>query len=507
MSGRRIYTIAAVAITVLLGLQIIPHHWVLKRLDKIFRFHPEVEVHHRTHISKHIGDVSTRAGLFTPYGITPGGGEKYFLSSALAYQRMGYEVDILVYRSNICDTMDKLENVAMSLRVPLDFSKLRFVRLHHVRESTWKALQYEAFFSISNSKFPQMTALGKRLNIWMCQFPFDLNNTDRGKREELTQRLAGYDVTLVNSVYSEYWYTAYIQPYLADLLEASRPFPTLEILYPPVESFIPMSELAVMRNAAQTTVLHIVVLGRFFRGRQSKGHDVALVVLEELMKRSSRSFHLTLLGNIHPTDESYAYVDELKRNVSSKGLPVTFVTNASPEDIRNSLSRATVMWHLTGMRKDENEDDPASKEHFGIAIAEAMGAGCVPIVTAVGGPSDIVTHGRNGYLAEDMDDYVTYTVSISELPEVKLKELSQRAVIRSQDFSLDRFTSRFAMLGHRSLAVSPYRDFAVKNVDLVRDINVVLSKQRELSVVIIEPSIKPLFEFTIRHVMRIVGPN
>lgn len=458
----------------------------------------------RTGKTTDAGDVSNRAGLFTPYGITPGGGEKYFLTAALAFQTMGYEVDILVKSTNVCDEIWKLEATAASVRVPLNFDRLRMIQLFS--KSTARSLKYEAFFAMGNSKFPVSYAIGSKINVWMCQFPFDLDRPPYSSTK--SANLKDFDVTYVNSRYSQGWYAHYIEPYIVEKMNASASFPALKILYPPVN---PLNVTPGDMNRSYTDddeVFNIVVLGRFFRGRQSKGHDVALNALEAVVQQSDRKFHLSLIGHIHPNEESLQYVSDLRRIALSKNLPVTFITNARPDEVKIVLSSAKAMWHLTGMRKDENENDPASKEHFGIAIVEAMSVGCIPIVTAIGGPSDIVIHGISGYLASSLEDYVNYTIAMAAYPKKRLKNMSKAAIERAELFTLESFVSRFGLLAHKALLSRDFRSFVFKNLPVLQSIgSKVASKSRKLSVVMIEIDLNPLFEFTARNVMNFLGPS
>lgn len=464
------------------------------------RYDPNIE--HTTVLtifgkSTNISSTSTRAGLFTPYGITPGGGEKYFLTAALAFQTMGYEVDILVYFSNVCDTFQKLQATTEAVRVSLNFEKIRLVRVSN--DVTFKSLRYDAFFALGNFKMPPIAALGSTINIWMCQFPFDLNATSYDRPIYLND----YDITLVNSRYSQRWYAHFIEPYIEKYIISNESYPSLEILYPPVNS---IQTVKVPRKYSNNSTIKIVVLGRFFRGRQSKGHDVALHIIESVVNQSDRKFHLSLIGHIHPTEEALNYVAELKSNASSKGLPVTFITNAKPDQVRAALSAANIMWHLTGMRKDNNEIDPASKEHFGIAIVEAMSAGCIPIVTDTGGPVDIVFHGVNGYLASTEDDYTKYTLEIAAMSKKHMEQKSRAAIERSKFFSLKKFVHRFGLLAHKASMSKGFRNFIQRNLPLLRiSGNKLVSKKSPYSAVILETGVNPLFEFAVRNVINFLG--
>lgn len=54
---------------------------------------------------------------------------------------------------------------------------------------------------------------------------------------------------------------------------------------------------------------------------------------------------------------------------AAAGLNVQFHVGASRETLLEIMKNCLVQWHLTGVER-EDEDDPASEEHFGIAVAE-----------------------------------------------------------------------------------------------------------------------------------------
>lgn len=404
----------------------------------------------------------SRVGMLTLYSITPGGGERYFLTSARAFQLQGFHVDILVKSDNKCKTIKFLRNTAEFLRIELDYRKLslKVIKLQSYR-ITKTDHTYDIFYMLGNEKFPQAYGIGKSLNIYMCQFPFDL---DRPSDEQTLNIISDYDIVLVNSLYTLGWYAKLIQPTFNQLRELGRKTPSVQILYPPVDPFIaplviPQPSKGINKLSSSAEVVKIVLLGRFFSGRQNKGHKVAIKLLEKLRTQSSKSFEMTLIGNIHPSPEAKVYVEELKSYVASLQLPVLFLTNAQPSDIAEKLSEATAFWHLTGI-KDEHSgavDDPASLEHFGIAVVEAMGMGCIPIVLNVGGTIDIVEHGKNGFLANTAQDYVTHTIALASMSTDSLQEMKAAAVMKSKKFHVSGFISKLQMIAHRAILSYPLR--------------------------------------------------
>jgi hypothetical protein len=55
-----------------------------------------------------ISKLKPKVGMFTPYELTPGGGERYFLSVATTFFDMGYSVELLLKEENVCGTRECL---------------------------------------------------------------------------------------------------------------------------------------------------------------------------------------------------------------------------------------------------------------------------------------------------------------------------------------------------------------------------------------------------------------
>ena len=70
-------------------------------------------------------DWTMRAALFTPFGLTPGNGERYFFTMAKSLVMMGYDVDIILFEDNPCFTAFCVEETLKSLRINLKFEDFR----------------------------------------------------------------------------------------------------------------------------------------------------------------------------------------------------------------------------------------------------------------------------------------------------------------------------------------------------------------------------------------------
>lgn len=385
-----------------------------------------------------------RVAMFTPYALVPGGGEKYFLSSAAVFQNSGYAVDILVRSDNPCRSLMELMILAQSLRVDLNPVNLR---IRVVKTENFSIVSpklpvkyYSVFYLLGNEKFPQIRGIGTHMNIYMCQFPFDMY--DEGP-QLVYRNLASYQLVILNSQYTLSWYSHLIQPAVDRMFNENNEIiaiPTVKVLHPPVSTFtFPIvsvyglvfgSPLVYMsKNVSLSSnrgVSSIVMLGRFFEGRQNKGHNSALKMIKQMKSIPNiPKFHLTMVGNVHPSEDARRYVSELRNFIEMNNLydDVTLLTNAEPEEIEIVLRHALVIWHLTGIEQTDSartvensiygltkpREDPASYEHFGIAIVEAMGSGCIPVALNKGGVTDIISNGLNGFLADNSSDVVRIT--------------------------------------------------------------------------------------------------
>jgi hypothetical protein len=293
------------------------------------------------------------AGMYTPYALIPGGGERYFLTSAKAFQNHGYNVDILVNPDNPCQNQSFLSKTADSLRIKLDYTKLtiKTIRWGHDYYIESYHNSYEVFYALGNSKFPFIRAIGKKLNIYMCQFPFDMYYKGTHK---LMRIFSEYDIILVNSMYTYDWYAKLMQNTYAGLIQKKLMGPSVKILYPPVDPF------PVKRNSIENStillsignnstvndtntfsqimmepqeIISIIMIGRFFVGRQSKGHDKGIEIFAELLKKTNVPLHLYLVGNIHPSPTNFEYVANMKKLVKEHKLPVTILSDAKPFQI------------------------------------------------------------------------------------------------------------------------------------------------------------------------------
>lgn len=389
----------------------------------------------RSHCRTVEGTVSA---VMTQYDISPGGGEKYLLEAVALFQGLGHFVHIVTSPGNVCHELECLRTVANALRAPISFDQLCVVTFENLNDERLRNF-YHYHFLLGNEKIPQVRGFG-HFNIYMCQFPFDLERTYAPESASL---LMSYDLVWLNSEYSWKWYHHFVWPQLEESVQsfyaysatregiAGDPWPDIQVLYPPVTLHTCESiEDSFRTRGCQS----IVLLGRFFEGRQSKGHSLAIELIRSIIQSyPDLCITLDLVGNIQPGHSKY--VEKLR--AQAVDLPVTFYPSVDSAAMKALMCSASVQWHLTGAVTDELSD-PASIEHFGMSVVEGMSAGIIPVVLNRGGTAEIVDD-NFGRSVDGLADYLRATVDILKYPTDIRQEMRERAFAESRKFSRDVF--------------------------------------------------------------------
>jgi len=443
--------------------------------------------------------AACQALVATPYNILPGGGERYLLEAAGAFQRIPCDVTIGLFSRTQCEG-DCIATVVTKLGVALDPAGVTVIELPQdmafrtlPHEEVLAATPYDFFFLLGNEKLPQVQGLG-RVNLYMCQFPFDWARPSTALERA---NLFTYQMVLLNSEYTHGWYT--------DALERSRllkrpcaPVPT--VLYPPVEA-VPS------RGAVRVTErpLRIVMLGRIFDDRQQKGHMEAIKAFRRLQaawlaaplspdsdpSQQRPLLELYLVGAVMKGHRPYATrVKWLAENVTN----VHVLFDASRRRVLKILRQSRVVWSLTGFRQnrialgkladrlsnrsrphrgrltsfpngvcdvpddfqavddlfeDEKCPDPADTEHFGIAVTEAMSAGAIPVLLSMGGLAELVPSQRVGRLAAHVSEVVSSTLEVLSQTDAQLHAMSMASIEASARFTGTVFQRRLKAIVHK----------------------------------------------------------
>ena len=137
------------------------------------------------------------------------------------------------------------------------------------------------------------------------------------------------------------------------------------------------------------------------------------LAIEAFNSKVLKNKQLLIIGYL--SRENKNYYQKLcglsKGNDNIKILP-----NLRRNDVLTLLFKSKVLFH------------PMPNEHFGIAIIEAMAAGCLPVVHASGGPLEIVDNGQYGLIYRDSREIPELLIRAFNLSEHFQEKVKSRAL-------------------------------------------------------------------------------
>lgn len=335
------------------------------------------------------------AAVVNPYWDTLGGGERYVSSFARLLLDLGWQVDIRWPANLSGQIMD---------RFGIDLSPAKYV-------SQINSSRYQLLFWVSDGSLP--VSLAKKTLIHL-QFPFT--------------QVGG--TALPNYLKSRFYTFVCNSAFTKSFIDREYSV-TSSVIYPPVDTanFFP----------GQKTKT-IIYVGRFSHLTQLKNPQI----LTSAFKRISQQlpgWKLIIAGGVGVGSDA-ELLNQLKQDI--KDLPATLLLNPSFTQLKQLYSSASIFWSASGFGADE-QTNPTKVEHFGITPVEAMAAGCVPIITNLGGHKEIVTHQQDGFLWDTVQELETSTLNLCRHPQL-LSALSASAINKSKMFSIANFNQRFSQI-------------------------------------------------------------
>lgn len=249
-------------------------------------------------------------------------------------------------------------------------------------------------------------------SVVVTSFPFSTLARARDRA-----RMAGYGTVLANSAFTARWV-------------AERWHRRADVLHPPITLVAPREK--------RPTILSV---GRFSGGGRSKRQVEMVDAFRALGPEVHRSWELALAGFV----EDAAYLAEVRRRAT--GLPVTIHTDLDRPSLERLYGESSLYWHACGLDVDQDRE-PQRVEHFGITTAEAMSAGCVPVVLDSGGQPEIVGRdGNAGLLWPTTDAWIDLTRTLID-DDTERARLALGATERARRFSFDAFAPLARALVH-----------------------------------------------------------
>lgn len=309
--------------------------------------------------------------LYSPYiPKHAGGGERYLLSIAEVCS-WSAKTTLLVPPSVVIQTQKRLADYQALFGLDLSRVEVKGSQIGILKNPLRTMIEtksYDVVFAMTDgSIFPS----GAKKSYLIMQVPWT-------KKLALSNRvkLLGWTKILV---YSEF---------VSSVLKNSWGSKKINVMAP----YVDLRDFKPTPTAMKEKV--IVNVGRFFSHTQSnsKRQDILIKAFSKMLNEYSiKGWHLALLGNVDPNQDSIAYVSHLKE--MARGLPVSIHTDLSYDALRAFYARASIYWHSAGFEIDEVKH-PENTEHFGITTLEAMASGCIPFVIPKGGQKEVVNDSR-----------------------------------------------------------------------------------------------------------------
>lgn len=322
--------------------------------------------------------------LYSPYiPKHTGGGEKYMFDVARTLARRypvaialageHYDIEAITdqYRHFLADDLHQISFIPSPLGTNAPFWK----KLAWTKQ--WDVLYYltdgSLFFSMA------------KRNILHIQFPLKLDKSS--PMQQL--KLKNWQIKNTNSLFTK------------RVVEQSWPVKIDQVHHPMID----LQEIDQATKGVNKIPV-ILSVGRFFRHLHSKRQDVLVEMFRQLVKdqlRLMKNWKLVLVGAV----EDEEYIREIKQK--SRGLAVEFYHDLDRSKLLNWYARASMYWHAAGYGVNQYQY-PEKVEHFGISTAEAMAAGCIPIVHGKGGQVEVVGEQLAGCLWQTQQECIDKTV-------------------------------------------------------------------------------------------------
>ena len=165
------------------------------------------------------------------------------------------------------------------------------------------------------------------------------------------------------------------------------------------------------------------------------------IYLAKLLKERKIKTKINIVGSHEPFYQKYYY--DLIKLISEYDVSdlVDFHIDASFEELVDLMKKSKIFFH------------PREGEHFGMSIVEAMSAGLIPIVPAIGGQTEFVP---GQYHYKSLDEAVQIVSSILlDMPTEQLVKESNKMRDIAKNFSETNYKRQFQSIVSQLLYVKP----------------------------------------------------
>jgi len=357
-----------------------------------------------------IDDIKSQKiiGIYHPYHFTLGGGEKYLSTMIKCFIKKGYVVMFYNY-SNTSLVFKTFSNYLN----PLEIKYIKHFSDRYILNSNYKnnLPKFDYFIYLNNNSIPRFAGLGK-INIYHCQFPYDLNVCANINDTNTKIKLSSYDIIYVNSEFTE--------NYIKKSFDNKNTFHrNIKILYPSCFYLLNNDYYEKEENT-------FIMIGRIFPsadGGNNKKFDTAINVFNSL---KNLNYKLYIIGSV----KDYNYYNYLYNLIEDRNKIFIF-TDITDEEKDKLIKKSKYYIQLTGM----GDKYAYNQEHFGISTMECINYNCFPICFNGGYSSYIIKNYDNGILIENEDELKT---TIMDIVNKKID-----CHLNKSSFNLEKYTFEY----------------------------------------------------------------
>jgi glycosyltransferase involved in cell wall biosynthesis len=355
------------------------------------------------------GVSTVSVGIFNLYMHTLGGGERSTLEFARAMRDITHQ-EVTVY----CQPSSKIIRPYLENIFSLELESIRFITgdAPSLCQAVYAA-QHDIFVNHSyQSSLPNPCDVG----LYAVMFPV---------KKDKSGLLTSYDYLICNSHFTAQYAKLYTE----------LPESIVRVIYPPMACRPDFSGDEKDWRVA-------VNIGRYSSGGHCK-HQYEVAQAVARVNGNARSpLRLDCFGRV--TELSY-----LERCRSLESDQVSFKINATEDSLATALSRAGLYIHGCGLGLEYGVV-PELCEHLGLAILEAMSAGCIPLAVSRGGAVEFIEHGVNGFLYDSIEELEELLLMLEAAPTSSKLVVSRQARETARAFTSEGFRD-----GLRRLLATP----------------------------------------------------
>jgi glycosyltransferase involved in cell wall biosynthesis len=210
--------------------------------------------------------------------------------------------------------------------------------------------------------------------------------------------------------------------------------------YPPekMHVLLPPIGRAALRSISRCLLWHprrrrqIISIGRFNPRLQNKNQRILIEAFLEARKIHAvlNNWLLMLVGHVNPDDESQAYYEGCTALAAANPNAVRIHTALPERRLFGLLRKSFGYVHGAGAFVNAKQH-PERCEHYGIAPAEAMACGCIPLVYHQGGYWDFLEKNTGGLAYHDRPSLVQGFADLANLYRCRTAAQMRRNNLRS----------------------------------------------------------------------------